>query len=403
MMRKKIICMIGNSLQHYSHALYCFLAPVLAPLFFPTHDPIVGLICAYALLPLGMIAEPLGALFFGKRGDQGGRAKTVAYTFFGMGTATLLIGCIPTHATIGWIAPLLLAILCMLQNFFAAGETTGGALVLLEQTERKKQGWQSSLFDASSILGILLASAAAFLWADHWRILFMFGALPALIGFFLRRGPLPPRPEWDWKDLWRNVSRIVSIALVIGYSYGNYYLVTSFFNGFLPLVAKVTAKETMGLNTLLMALDFLLLPLFGALTLWMDKERLMKRALLMGLICTLPCFLLLENAPFAVTVVVRLLLVIIGLAFSAPYHAWAMDQCPPHLRFTLSAIGFAIGGKVIGAPIPAVSLWLYHQTHWVGSAAIPVLIVGLSAGLVLFRSRSVAAATEVGPQIRPDE
>jgi MHS family proline/betaine transporter-like MFS transporter len=334
-----------------------------------------------------MIAKPLGALFFGRLGDRTGRAKTVAYTLFGMGAATLSISFLPTYETAGWIAPALLGAASFLQNFFAAGETTGGALVLLEQTEKKKQGWQSSLFDASSILGILFASGAAYLWGDHWRILFAFGALPALMGPIIRRSPTHAYPKWEWRDLWRYAPQIASIAVVIGYSYGNYYLVTSFMNGFLPLVTAMSTQEAMALNTCLLGLNFFLLPFFGALTLKMNKERLMKRALIAGLICSLPCFLLLENASFGVAAGVRLLLVMIGVAFSAPYHAWAMDRCPPHLRFTLSSVGFAIGSRFLGAPIPALSLWLYHHTHWIGAAALPILGVGLLAGLVLFRSR----------------
>ncbi len=167
----------GNVLEHYSHALYGFLAPFLAPLFFPSADPIYALLGVYALLPLGLFSKPLGALVFGWLGDRIGKKRVFSITLIGMAASTAAMSCLPTYAQVGWLAPALLALGRLFQSFFAAGENTGGALFLLEQTERNRQGWISSLFDASAIFGIMLASAAAMLWGEHWRLLYFAGAL----------------------------------------------------------------------------------------------------------------------------------------------------------------------------------------------------------------------------------
>ncbi len=385
----------GNILEHFDQALYGFLAPFLAPIFFPSSDPIYGLIAAYALLPLGLISKPLGALVFGWFGDRIGRKFVLSITLFGMALVTALMGFLPTYEQAGWIAPSLLALGRLLQNFFAAGENTGGALFLLEQTSTQRRGWVSSLFDTSAIFGIMLASAAALLWGDQWRLLYFAGALTAVAGFAIRRSAMNDAPIKEppgIRDFLKEWRSIASIALVIGYSYGNYYLITNLFNGFLPLVSNISLQDAMAMNTLLLFLDMLLLPFFGYLSQRIAKENLMLAALIAGIVFSLPFFLLLEGASAWLAGSIRIALMVIGVCFSACYHAWAMEQCSPKVRFTVCALGFAFGSRLIGAPMPALSLWLFHKTGWIGSAAIPVLIAALLALGPLLKSRAAAAA-----------
>lgn len=393
-MKKYFAGITGNVLEHYSHALYGFLAPFLAPIFFPSTDPIFALIGVYALLPLGLISKPLGALVFGWLGDKIGRKQVFSITLLGMAAATAAMGCLPTYAQVGWLAPALLALGRLFQSFFAAGENTGGALYLLEQTEQKRRGWISSLYDASAIFGIMLASAAATVWGEHWRILYFAGTLSAIAGIAVRRSVMAEGAKREApriRDLLQEWRAIVRITLVIGYSYGNYYLITNLFNTFLPLVSNIELQEAMALNTGLLLLDMLILPFFGYLSQRIEKERLMLAALFAGLVLSLPFFMLLEGASAALASGIRIALMIIGVCFSATYHAWAMEQCSSKVRFSVCAIGFAIGSRLIGAPMPALSLWLYHRTEWTGSAAIPVLAAALLALIPLLKSRAAAA------------
>jgi len=393
-MRRYWAAVVGNILEHYDLALYGFLIPFLAPLFFPHEDPVYSLLAAFALLPLSSLSRPLGAYVFGRIGDRLGRSKSLSITLIGMAVATVAMGCLPTYEQAGWIAPALLTTCRLLQSFFASGENTGGALFLLEQTEQKKRGLMSSLFDASGILGILIAAAmVAAGW--EWRWLFWAGGFCCIAGFSIRRGMMRelPAAKSEWKIQSSDWRPLLSIAIVSGYSYANYYLLTSFLNSFLPLVSQVGVKEALELNTLLLVIDLLLLPCFGYLSLKWKKEQLMIAATLAAACLSLPLFLLLDGATAWIAGGVRIAFTIIGVCLAAPFHAWAMETAPVERRFTISALGSAIGGRVIGAPLPAIALWTYHQTGWIGSPALfLVVLAALSLGVLSFRKAAATAS-----------
>lgn len=387
-MRLYWAAIVGNILEHYDQALYGFLIPILAPLFFPHVDPVYSLLAGYALLPMGLISRPLGAYFFGRLGDRWGRRLSLSMTLMGMAFATGSMGFLPTFDEAGWIAPVLLSLGRFLQSFFAAGETTGAALFLLEKRKRDQRGFFSSLFDASGIAGILLAAGAATVAGEaYWRWLFWLGGLSGVAGLVLRRGSLENLPksqkQWHWKASdWKP---LLCIAAVSGFSYANYYLLSSFLNGYLPLVSQVTTQEALALNTWLLLIDFLLLPFFGWLSLYIDKGKLILAAALTGICLACPLFLLLEGADAWLAGSVRIAFTVIGVCLAAPYHAWAMETAPEERRYTVCALGSAIGGRLIGAPMPAIALWLYLKTGWIASPAIPLILAAcLAAGAILY-------------------
>ncbi len=391
---------IGHILKYYDKSIYGFLIPFLAPLFFPHADPVYSLLAGYALLPLGILAKPLGAYVFGRLGDRWGRKFCLFITLLGMGCTTGAIGCLPTFEEAGWIGPFLLTLGRLLQNFFAAGESSGGALFLLEHTEEKKRGLMSSLFDASGILGIFLAALAATLAGEaHWRWLFWLGGLASLPGLFIRHSSeeifTPPKKQTTWKR--RDWAAFFAVAAVSGFSYANYYLLSTFLNGFLPLVSQVTAQEALVLNTLLLGVDFLLLPLFGWLSLHVKKEIFIFTSLFLGACMALPLFLLLDGANLWIAGGVRITLTVIGVCLAAPYHAWAMETAPQERRFMVCAMGAALGDRLIGASAPAAGLWLYHQTGWIASPSI--LLIGsalLAGGSLLHLKWQIARQSELG-------
>jgi MHS family proline/betaine transporter-like MFS transporter len=377
---------IGNLFEHYDKALFAFLAPFLAPLFFKDSDPITALILTYAIMPIGLFSRPLGALIFGRIGDHKGRKRVLYITLLGMALVTILMGWIPTYREIGWGAPALLALGRLLQNFFASGETTGGSLLILESCKKEKRGFYNGLYGCSTILGILCASLGVTILSlqgnieTTWRYLYWFGGLTGLMGLamrscaeepmmpLLKRSPVLPL-------LWKYRTPFLVIALTSGFSYANYYMLTSLLNGYLPLVSSISKEQAMEANTMILGFDFLILPLAGMLALYFPKEKLLKFFGILIVIAALPLYSALSGASLFSATIIRLLFVALGVGFSVVLAPFYQDLVPKESRFTLIAFGNAIGSQLLGTSACSFSFWLFKQTGWVGSPAL--YLVGL--------------------------
>ncbi|MBM3198002.1 MAG: MHS family MFS transporter [Chlamydiae bacterium] len=401
-MNKKILfslaaSVLGNVLEHYDTALFGLLIPLLAPSFFPQTDPINSLILTFGILPIGLLTRPLGAIFFGRIGDTFGRKQALVSSLLGTAFVTMSMGFLPTYANIGLGAPCLLIFTRMLQSFFAAGESVGGAIFLLEQTSKtKKQSLFSSIYDASSLIGGLLATLVVSCFHNStysWRIPFWIGGLTALVGFALRITAKEPArqtsiPKTAMKTvLWEHKKTLARIVLVTGFSYTIYAFSFSFLGGYLPLISSLSFQEVTQASSLLCVADILLLPLFGSIACLWGKERLMQTSALTTFCLAIPLFASFQDASFLHMTLVRLLFVIFGTSFAAPYYAWALQQVPPTCRYTILATGTAIGSQLLGATISPLALWLYQITKWPAIPGLLTAILALGAALVVRKSK----------------
>ncbi len=396
---RKFTGIIGNILEHYDNALYGLLAPFIAPLFFGGFDALTALIMTYGIMPLGIITRPLGALFFGWIGDVYGRKQALSLSLLGMAFTTVAMGFLPVYEDVGSLAPLLLAFLRMLQSFFMAGETVGGAIYILEQTESSKRSLFSSIYDASSIFGILLASLLVTTFSSYgiiehgWRYLFWAGSLTAVFGLIVRHaiddGALHKAPK-AYVSIRDNIRPLLCIALVAGFSYTTYSFAFTLMNGYIPLVTSITQTQVMHINSFLLFLDMLLLPFFGYIALKVGKEKVMKFSALVLAFAALPLFSMLESSSLIMVIFVRSFLMIGGACFAAPYHAWAMEQVPEATRYTVLSVGYAIGSQVIGVPSAAVSLWLYKSTLEPMLTGVYILIFGCLAAFIVMQTAAKA-------------
>jgi len=379
---------IGNLFEHYNKALFVFLAPFLAPLFFENSSPLTALILTYAIMPLGLFAKPLGALCFGLIGDGKGRCAALFLTLLGMALSTALIGCLPTFSQVGWIAPVLLALGCLIQNFFGSGETTGGTLLILEACEESKRSLYNGIYECSTILGILLASVGV-TWLSmqgsietHWRWLYWIGGVAGGLGLFTRlftkEAKVEPQPKRRiFPFLWEHRIPFLIVAITSGFSYANYYMVTSLLNGYLPLISSITQAEAMQANSLILGFDFLLLPLGGLLALRFSKEKLM--VIFASLICLLavPLYSALPTATLFPITMIRMVFVILGVGFSVILAPYYQDLIPYENRYTLICFGTAIGSQLFGNSACFMGFFLFRQTGWPGAPALYLIATGL--------------------------
>src|SRR3954447_6576481 len=192
-----VASLIGTSLEWYDFFIYGTAAAlVFNKLFFPTFDPLVGTLLAFATYAVGFVSRPLGGVVFGHYGDKIGRKNVLVATLLLMGLATMLVGLLPTYETIGIAAPLLLVLLRFLQGLGLGGEWGGAVLMTLESGDASRRGLNASWPQVGVPIGLLLAngvlslmsavtSKEAFLsWG--WRVPFLLSGVLVLVGVWIR-------------------------------------------------------------------------------------------------------------------------------------------------------------------------------------------------------------------------
>jgi MFS transporter, MHS family, shikimate and dehydroshikimate transport protein len=187
---------VGTTIEWYDFFLYGVVTPiVLNKLFFPNYDPLVGTLLAYTTFFVGFISRPIGGIIFGHYGDRVGRKTMLIVTLMVMGIATTLIGLLPTYASVGVWAPVLLLVLRVFQGIGIGGEWGGAVLMAVEHSPKDKRGFYGSWPQIGVPAGLLLSSGMVSLLsllpdADFlswgWRIAFLLSAVLVVIGLYIR-------------------------------------------------------------------------------------------------------------------------------------------------------------------------------------------------------------------------
>jgi MFS family permease len=189
---------MGSALEYYDFFIYAQAAALVFPdIFFPKGDPQVAIVSSLALFGVGYVARPIGAFFLGHWGDTHGRKNVLVLCMFLMGGSTFLVGVLPTYASLGAWAPLLLVILRLIQGFAVGGEISGASAMIVEHAPFGKRGFYASFTLQGVQAGQILAAAvilplSAFLsksafqsWG--WRIPFLLSAVVVVAGYIIRR------------------------------------------------------------------------------------------------------------------------------------------------------------------------------------------------------------------------
>ncbi len=404
--RKKspyVIAMIGTALEYYDASLYGFMAPLLAPLFWPNQEPVLAILYSYALYPLSLFSAPLGAWIFGKIGDEIGRKKALTFSISGMASVTLFMAVMPTYASVGILAPILLAIAKMLQSFFAAGEYNGGAIYALEFRQNKNPGYISGLYCSFTVSGILAASLAAAFVAktsvNYWRWPYVLSLVTAIVGFFLRRYAAETPEFINRKKLQTEEETIYTssfkkslkhywpkmlMSMGVAFSFSVLYCLSALFmTAFVPLITNISTEKTFLLNSGSLVVYMLFLTIGGILGDRIGIIRSMTLASIAILLCAWFLFKGLKNATLWDIIWIKVVFSILGGWFVGPIHAWLQTLFPVTCRYRLVSLSYTLGSKLGGAS-PSVAIWLWHITQF---PEAPAAVLFLSALVGLFSLR----------------
>src|SRR5580658_7690366 len=186
----------GTIIEWYDFLIYATAAAlVFNKAFFPTFDPLAGTLAALGSYAVGFLARPLGGALFGHFGDRLGRKSMLVLTLFIMGVSTFCIGLLPTYASIGVLAPILLILLRVIQGIGLGGEWGGASLMVLEHAPSDKRGFYTSFVQIGFPIGLVLATSVfalatklpdADFAAYGWRIPFLLSVVLLAVGTFVR-------------------------------------------------------------------------------------------------------------------------------------------------------------------------------------------------------------------------
>src|SRR5205085_5490654 len=187
---------LGTMIEWYDFYIFGSLATVIATKFFPGTDPTAALLSTLATFGAGFAARPFGALVFGRIGDLVGRKYSFLVTLLIMGAATTLIGLLPTYASIGILAPIILLIIRIVQGLALGGEYGGAAVYVAEHVPDNKRGFYTSFIQVTATLGlfvslgVILAVKKMMTDADFkawgWRVPFLLSIVLVMISLWIR-------------------------------------------------------------------------------------------------------------------------------------------------------------------------------------------------------------------------
>ncbi len=396
--------LIGTTIEWYDFFLYGSAAAlVFGTLFFPAADPVNATLLAFSTYALGFAARPLGGLVFGHFGDKVGRKKMLVTSLLLMGVATFAIGLLPTYASIGLAAPLLLLVCRLLQGFAVGGEWGGAVLMAAEHGDDRRRGFWASWPQAGVPAGNLLATLVLFLLAAFqsdadfeawgWRIPFLLSAVLVFIGLWIRltleESPLFVEAQAEAADraessrmplveVVKTYPKEVLIAMGMRFAENvSYYIFTVISLTYVVDYAGLD-KQT-ALNGVLIGsgIQFFLIPAIGSLS-----DRIGRRPLyLAGAIGVgvwgFVFFPLIDSLRSPLIVVA----ITVGLLFHslmyAPQAAFFSELFGTSVRYSGASIGYQLASVFAGALAPIIALKLLDSTGTTVSISLYLVATSL--------------------------
>ncbi|HKS62734.1 MAG TPA: MFS transporter [Xanthobacteraceae bacterium] len=385
----------GNMLEWYDFAVYSYVATILARNFFPPGDEVAALLATFAVFGVGFVIRPLGAIVIGRIGDVKGRKAAMLITIMMMAVGTVMIALIPSYATIGIAAPLLLVIARLLQSFSVGGEFATAIAFIVEWAPKNKRGYYGSFQQISTVSGLLLGSGVAALlntvidpaamdsWG--WRIPFLIGGLIGLIGLYMRRN-VDETPAYEQAQAEptesvspAEISPVLAAAKAFGFAIiwtVSFYIFLFYMPTFTQRYAGLTRAESLWSNTAGLLLLAICIPLMGKLSDRIGRKPLLLACCAIFLVLPYPLFKLMQGGSLVTILLIQLLVGVSIALYAGPAPATMVEIFRTKTRSTYMSIGYALAATIFGGFAPFIATWLISVT---GSPISPTFYVMAAA------------------------
>ncbi|WP_367038693.1 glycine betaine/L-proline transporter ProP [Streptomyces sp. Je 1-332] len=414
---------LGNTMEWFDFGVYAYLAGTIGKVFFPSSSPGAQVVATFATFAAAFLVRPLGGLVFGPLGDRIGRQKVLAATMIMMAASTFAVGLLPSYASIGFAAPLLLLVCRLVQGFSTGGEYAGATTYIAEYAPDQRRGFLGSWLDFGTFVGYSLGSGLVTvltltlgtdgLESWGWRIPFFIAGPLGLIGLYMRlkleetpafqqeaasaaaeRETVSERGEDDPVEQARQSGKgrlkeiftrhwqavLICMGLVLLYNVTN-YMVTSY----LPTFMTVTLGES-DTTAQLLVLGTMLLVALAITTVGRSSDRWGRRPMFMGgsialIALAIPAFLLIREGGILLPAFGCAILGLLLVCFAGTAAATLPALFPTRLRYGALSIAYNISVSLFGGTTPLLASFLVEKT---GNTLVPAfyLMVAGAIGLV---------------------
>lgn len=396
---------IGSALEWYDFFLYGTAAAlVFGDLFFPKSDPLIGTLLAFLTFGVGFIVRPVGGVLFGIMGDRYGRKPVLVATLLMIGAGTTLIGVLPTYATAGYWAPIMLVFLRLIQGLGAGAEYGGAVIFLVENAPARHRGFWGGFAPLGVSIGNLLAAGAfalvtmlprADLLAWGWRLPFLASFLLILVGLFVRlrleetpvftkavlaRGKVERNPAMQ--ALRRHPRNFLVVLGARMAENGLGYLFPVF--GLSYVINTLGVAKSAALSALMLAFVVELFAILGFAAL---SDRVGRRPVYLfgacaGIVLAFPFFWMVGTREWIwIALAFILARAVVTAAMFGPQAAYFAELFPPQRRFAGFAFARELGSLLAGGPAPflATALVAWAGGGWWPVACYVVVLSGITA------------------------
>ncbi|GAA4943382.1 metabolite-proton symporter [Actinomycetospora succinea] len=413
--RVAVASLVGTTVEWYDFFIYASAAGlVFSQLFFTALDPTTALLASFATIGVSFVARPLGGVIAGHLGDRLGRKGMLVATLLIMGLATTGVGLLPTYASIGVAAPILLLVLRLLQGLSAGGEWGGAALMAVEHAPPGRRGFFGTYPQVGVPIGLILANLVFLTVSTSttkeqflswgWRIPFLLSIVLVGVGFFVRlKVDESPVFEHLRDQRARRSSPMLAVlrdqprALIVAIG----LFIANNMIGYL-LIAFITSYGTrvLGLSSATMlAVGIAGAVVWGVAIMWsgawsdrVGRRRVYLVGTILLLVWSFPFFLLLDTAslPWMLLAVV-VLGVGLGLTYGPQAAAYA-ELFPAAVRYSGASFAYAVGAVLGGGFAPLVAQALIGATGTSLSVSVYMVIVCLITLAAVLAMREGTAA-----------
>jgi MHS family shikimate/dehydroshikimate transporter-like MFS transporter len=414
MRRVALSVLIGTTIEWYDFQLYGIAAAlVIAPLYFPSADPLAGSLLAFSTFAIGFGARPIGGIILGHFGDRIGRKKMLVLSLTMMGFATFLMGVLPTYAQVGVWAPILMVLLRLVQGFGVGGEWGGAVLTAVEYASPRKRGLYGSLPQIGVPAGLVLSTLVFLLvsqlpeqqfMAWGWRIPFLISIVLVAVGLVVRL-QLRETPVFEKVRERKEAQRAPLITAIRAYptqillaigsmiSTGAYYYIVNTYA--LSYAASAKSMDRASLLTAIMVSGVVAcaaLPYFGSMSERFGRRRMILIGLAAMAVWIYPTILAVASGNFAAVLGAYLVGAIFFSISYGPQATFIVEMFDARVRFSAASTSFQLGVLLGGALAPIIAASLVRATGSVVSVAVYVCLLSLlSLGCVLGVSRAALA------------